>query len=95
MKNVKIVLCLRTDLIQRVMKQIRGAGYQEEKVRSVFLDLEWTDKQLTDLLDARINQLVKDSYTLAQVSHRDLLPSMGKRETALEQLPFPAVAVVL
>ena len=85
-RHVKIVLCLRTDLIQRVMRQIRGSGYQEEKVRSVFLDLEWTEKQLTELLDARINQLVKDSYTLAHVSHKDFLPSMGKKETALEYM---------
>jgi hypothetical protein len=83
-RNVKIVICLRTDLIERVMKQIKGAGYQEEKIKSLFLYLTWRDVQLADLLDRRINQLVRDSFTTAIITHKDLMPNMGRKETALE-----------
>ncbi|QDV35065.1 P-loop ATPase, Sll1717 family [Tautonia plasticadhaerens] len=78
-KNVKIAICLRTDLIERIIKQIKGAGYQEEKIRSLFLDLTWTGDQLTEMLDARINQLVRDSYTLATITHRELLPKLSRK----------------
>ncbi len=77
-KNVKIIICLRTDLIERVARQIKGPGYQEEKLRSLLLNLSWTEEQLSRLLDARIDQLVKDSFTLATITHRELLPKMGK-----------------
>ncbi|MBV8310409.1 MAG: hypothetical protein JO344_08495 [Planctomycetaceae bacterium] len=78
-KHIKIVICLRTDLIERVMKQIKGPGYQEEKLKSLFLNLTWTEHQLTKLLDARIDHLVRDSYTLATITHRDLLPKIVKQ----------------
>ncbi|WP_435022467.1 P-loop ATPase, Sll1717 family [Tundrisphaera sp. TA3] len=77
--NVKIVICLRTDLVERVLKQIKGPGYQEEKIKSLFLDLTWTPEQLAELVDARINQLVRDSFTVATITHKDILPSMGKK----------------
>ena len=80
-KNVEIMICLRTDLVDRVMRQIKGPGYQEEKLKSLFLNLTWTERQLSDLLDARINQLVRDSYTLATITHKDLLPKMGKQSS--------------
>jgi hypothetical protein len=87
MKFVKIVLCLRTDLIERVAKQIKGAGYQEEKIKSLFLYLTWTPAQLTDLLDRRIHQLVRDSFTNATITHKELLPNMGRRsETAINYI---------
>lgn len=85
-RHVKIVICLRTDLIERVTKQIKGAGYQEEKIKSLFLNLAWTESQLVALLDSRINQLVRDSFTTATVTHRELLPKMGRRETALDYI---------
>jgi broad-specificity NMP kinase len=85
-RNVKIVICLRTDLIERVTKQIKGAGYQEEKIKSLFLYLTWTDAQLAALLDSRINQLVRDSFTTATVTHKDLMPNMGRRETSLDYI---------
>jgi hypothetical protein len=77
-KNVEIVICLRTDLIERVMRQIKGPGYQEEKLKSLLLNLTWTEQQLTDLLNVRINQLICDNYTLATITHRDLLPNMSR-----------------
>jgi hypothetical protein len=85
-RHVKIVICLRTDLIERVTKQIKGAGYQEEKIKSLFLYLTWTKTQLTTLLDKRIDQHVRDSFTTATVTHKELMPNMGKRDTALDYI---------
>jgi hypothetical protein len=80
LRNVKIVVFLRTDLIERVIKRIKGEGFQDEKVKPWRLDISWTKGQLADVLDRRVNMLVRDSYTLSAVSHKDLLPDPGKKQ---------------
>lgn len=61
--NVKIVAALRTDLIERVFRFTRDAGFQEEKYRSLYLPLRWTKEQLLLVLDKRVNYLVRQTYT--------------------------------
>lgn len=62
--NTKIVICLRIDLLERIFKEMRqDSGFQEEKYRSQYLHLSWSDTQLTDLLNRRIQVLMKDSWT--------------------------------
>mgnify|MGYP001584165390 CR=1 FL=1 len=48
-RNIKIIVALRTDLIERVFRFTRDPGFQEEKYRSLFLTIKWTDKQLKEL----------------------------------------------
>jgi hypothetical protein len=75
-RNAKIIVCLRTDLISRVYRSPGGVAYQEEKIKGLHFDLKWTRQQLVELLDKRINQLAKDAYTTQLVTHNDLLPPM-------------------
>ncbi|MGA3035209.1 MAG: hypothetical protein ABSD70_18120, partial [Terracidiphilus sp.] len=62
-QNIKIVAAIRTDLIERVFRHTRDAGFQEEKYRSLYLPLRWTGQQLKTLLDKRVNFLVRQTYT--------------------------------
>jgi hypothetical protein len=78
-RNAKIIISLRYDLIDRVIRLSRDAGFQEEKYESIYFDLSWTRVDLTRLLDARIDKLVKQRYTTKRVTHRDLLPIIDKR----------------
>lgn len=73
-RNIKIIIALRTDLIERVFRFTRDPGFQEEKYRSLFLQLKWTEDQLKDLLDKRVNHLVRQTYTSRPVGYKDLLP---------------------
>ena len=73
-KNIKIIVVLRSDLIERVFRFTRDAGFQEEKYRSMYLQLNWTDGHLRDLLDKRINYLVKQTYTKKPVGFKDIMP---------------------
>jgi hypothetical protein len=79
-QNVKIIVCLRTDLISRVYRAAGGVAYQEEKIKALHFELRWTRQQLVELLDKRINQLAKDAYTTQQVTHAELLPPMKRHE---------------
>lgn len=73
-KNIKIIIILRNDLIDRVFRLTRDSGFQEEKYRSLYLPIRWTDEQLKDLLNKRVNFLVRQTYTNKNVGYEDLLP---------------------
>ena len=77
---VKIVIAIRSDLLDRIYRYTRDSGFQEEKFRTSSLDISWTKENLTKVLDVRINQLVKEQYTNYQVTHKDLIvEKIGKR----------------
>ncbi|WP_338442652.1 hypothetical protein VZG28_06805 [Synechococcus elongatus IITB4] len=72
-KNVKVIVALRNDLLDRVYRFTRDPGFQEEKYRTSSLDLIWSQQELTEVLDRRIDKLVKSQYTKKKVTHEDLL----------------------
>lgn len=74
-QSVKIIIALRTDLHYRVLKETVSSGFQEEKFRSLYLNLKWTRLQLEKLLDDRVNYMFKRQYSSAGVGLKDILPS--------------------
>lgn len=74
-RHAKIIIAIRQDLLERVFRLVRESGYQEEKYKSLYLPLNWSKNQLTEVLDARINYLVQQRYTKQRVTHRDFLPA--------------------
>jgi hypothetical protein len=73
-RNVKVIIVLRTDLLERVFRYTRDPGFQEEKYRSLFLRIKWSKHELEELLDKRINHLVKRRYTKKAVGYKDVFP---------------------
>lgn len=74
-RNVKIIVAIREDLLDRVFRYTRGiAGYQEEKYRSMYMPLRWTTEELEVLLDRRVNQLIREQYTTQPVKLKELFP---------------------
>jgi len=74
-RTVKIIVTLRTDLLNRVLDKTRDSGFQREKYESFFLYLSWNKDQLKRLLDKRINNLLKFKYTNGDVTFEDVFPS--------------------
>lgn len=75
--NIRVLVAIRRDLIERVFRLARdaGAGFQEEKYQSLYLPLRWSPNNLIEILDKRINALVARRYQRSKtVTHRDLLP---------------------
>lgn len=71
----KIIVAMRVDLLDRVFRYTRSAGYQEEKYQSMYLPLYWQTPEIVEILDRRVNQLFKDQYTNADVHLSDVLPA--------------------
>ena len=85
-RHVKIIIALRYDLLDRVLKLAGGAGLQEEKYESLYLHLQWDKTQLTKLLDSRIDKLVRQSYTTQVVTHKDVLPPKIDDSSAIDYI---------
>ena len=80
--NIKVVVAIRRDLLDRVFRMVRneGAGFQEEKYQSRYLPLHWEPDQLIQVLDKRVTALVVSRYQKKQtIRHSDLMPErVGK-----------------
>jgi len=73
-KNAKIVIAIRQDLLDRVFRIIRGAGFQEEKYDAMYVRISWSDQQLHEIMDKRLNRLLKNKYTKQPLKIEDILP---------------------
>jgi hypothetical protein len=74
-KNLKVIIAIRTDLLDRVYRLARSSDFQEEKHRSVSLDIGWTKQTLLQVVDSRVDLLVRSKYTKQRVVFADLLPT--------------------
>lgn len=73
-QNAKLIVAIRYDLLDRVFRLTRDAGFQEEKYESLFLPLDWTPEQLIDVLDQRINFLVVNGIRLKKSRIKTFFP---------------------
>lgn len=72
--SVKVVISIRLDLLNRVIDATRDGGFQEEKYESLYLKLRWTKSQIEDLINKRLERLVRQRYTTQHIAVRELLP---------------------
>lgn len=85
-RSVKVVVSLRLDLLQRVISETRDSGFQSEKIESLRLNLRWTNSQLQQMLNSRIQHLVKQRYTSRSIQMTDLFPSHIGRQSFSDYL---------
>jgi hypothetical protein len=82
-RSAKIILSIRRDLLDRVFRETRDPGFQEEKYQPLILPVQWSKKRLVDLIDRRIGKLVSRRYTRSPVRFADaFVPTVGKVQTA-------------
>ncbi len=74
-KNAKVIVAIRRDLMERVFRSTRHDGQQEEKYMSLCIDLRWKRNDLIDLIDRRIRFLIQEQYTSKEVGLKQLLPT--------------------
>src|SRR5260370_15206840 len=87
-RMAKIIIALRADLFERVLTFTTDSGFQDEKYRGLCLSITWQRTSLLNLLNKRINELVRHRYTAQVVTYKDLLPvSVGqKKEKGIDYL---------
>lgn len=92
MQNVKIVIALRRDLLDKVFEETRDGGFQEEKYETYYANILWSREELFDMLTLRVNEVFKRKYTGESIELSDVFPkSRGDKspyEYMLERTMF-------
>lgn len=70
--NLKVLVAMRADLLQRVIRETKDDGFQSEKYQDYFLTIRWTREQLRSLVNKRINYLYRWRYTKQNVFFQDV-----------------------
>jgi len=85
-QNVKIIVALRSDLLERVFEHTRDSGFQAEKYEALILSLTWTRDQLKELIDRRVDHLLRHIYTSAEVRFADVFPHKYRGTLTLDYM---------
>ncbi|MEZ5953124.1 MAG: hypothetical protein R3C13_02350 [Hyphomonas sp.] len=83
-RNVKILVALRFDLLERTLKHTQTSGFQREKFEDYIIPIRWTKTQLIDLISERIKYTYKRRYTTDSVGFYDLFPKRYRNRTSIE-----------
>lgn len=62
MRNIKLLIALRQNIIRRIHEEHRDPGRQRIKDNDLFLQVEWNEKDLEEMMDKRVRALVKGFY---------------------------------
>jgi len=82
----KIIVAVRQDLLERVFRLVRSAGFQEEKYDSMYLRVSWSKAQLAEIMEKRLNRLIQSRYTHQKVQIHDLLPSKIEDQDSIDYI---------
>lgn len=85
-RPIKIIVSLRIDLLERVLENTKNSGFQLEKYDNLFLDLRWDKSSLLELLDQRVNSLLRYKYTKSQVGFYDIFPAKIEKQDCLDYM---------
>jgi hypothetical protein len=73
--NLKIVVALREDLYEGVIRATSDRHFQAEKLEGLICRLRWDRDQLNQVVSERLNHLFRSRYTRRGVTIEDILPS--------------------
>ncbi len=81
-KNLKILVALREDVLERVVQETADISFQREKFEDLLVRLKWTRSELKQLVEKRLNALFKRQYTGSLIGFTDIFPAkIGAKET--------------
>jgi hypothetical protein len=72
--RLKIVVALRSDVLERVVQETQGLGFQKEKYNDYICDLRWTDVRLKTLIQQRLAHLAREKYTDQTLTWDEVFP---------------------
>ena len=85
-RAVKAVIAIREDLLRTVFDATRDAGFQEEKFAGLILRLRWSKVQLRQLLNLRVEKLIREQYTQKKVTFDEVFRGEVRGESAIDYL---------
>lgn len=83
-RNLKVIVSLRSDVLERVIQETRHDGFQTEKYEDYFLRIKWSSSQLQELINSRINYLFRSKYDSQNIFLIDLFPDRINKKRPFE-----------
>lgn len=81
-RNLKVLVALRTDVLERVVQETADLSFQREKFEDYFIHMRWSKSDLRELVDRRLVELFKRQYTGEDIGFDDVFPpTIGPRKT--------------
>lgn len=74
-RHAKVIVALRDDLLDAVLRNTYSHGMQREKYESLCLRVRWSPEQLQQMLDLRVQSLIRSRYTKELATSEKLLPT--------------------
>lgn len=82
LESLKVLVAMRSDVIEKVVQDNLHLGFQREKYDDYFLKLRWNKEQLRELVEKRISYLYKRKYNSDSVSLYDVFEEkVGNTDT--------------
>lgn len=72
--DLKILVALRTDVLERVVQETADISFQREKFEDLMVRIAWSKAELRQLMEKRLNALFKRQYSGALVGFADIFP---------------------
>lgn len=79
--RVKIIVAMREDLYEATLRTTTDKHFQAEKLEGIIKRIRWTDNLLLNLIDRRIQQLFRHSYTTQVVGLSEVMATEVARST--------------
>lgn len=73
-KDLKILVALRADVIERVVQETADISFQREKFEDLMVRLTWSKSELKQVVEKRLNNLFKRQYSGALLGFSDIFP---------------------
>lgn len=70
--DLKVIVSIRSDVLERVIQENNEAGFQREKYDDYFLRIRWSKDQLRELVEKRINYLFRRKYSSDNIFFSDI-----------------------
>lgn len=77
-KNVKIIVAMRKDLMELVFDKTRDGGFQQEKYESYLFPVTWKKEEIRALVERRIGEVFRRQYTRTGISFDDIFAAPRK-----------------
>jgi hypothetical protein len=84
--NLKILVALRSDVLERVVQESNDLSFQREKFESYFVQIHWNRGQLRTLVEKRLEHLFKRRYTGGPIRFSDVFTSKVGRQDPFDYL---------
>lgn len=86
LRNVKVILALRQDLLEKVYDETRDGGFQEEKYEVYYARLAWSKEDLIEMLQLRVNDVFRRKYTSSKIDVADIFPKARGGQTPYDYM---------